>query len=243
MKTTARRTFEHDLFPQIELDSFYDNGKRYYKTPDGQMYPSVTSVLSFFKDDAIDKWRARVGEQEANRVSKYATDRGTALHSMCENYLANDESYKNGVMPSTLQLFKGIQPIIDRDVEVVHGIEIPLFSHKLRTAGRCDLFCRYQGLYTIADFKTSTRDKKEAWIKNYYLQATAYAIMIEEMYKEYHATPIHIPQLAVIIAVEDGEEPSQLFVKPTKDYRDEVMEMFANYHDQHQMLTIDQFIV
>jgi genome maintenance exonuclease 1 len=153
------------------------------------------------------------------------------------------ENYKQKMMPSTLQLFKGIQPIIDRDVEIVHGIEIPLFSHKLRTAGRCDLFCRYQGLYTIADFKTSTRDKKESWIKNYFLQATAYAIMIEEMYKEYHKTPIHIPQLAVIIAVEDGDNTNQLFVKQTKDYRDEVIEMFANYHDQHQMLTVDQFIV
>ena len=241
MKTTDKKPFEHDLFPQIELDAYYAEGKRYYSTPDGKYYPSVTSVLSFFKDDAIDKWRAKVGEQEANRVSKYATDRGTALHTMCENYLNNHEHYSRGFMPSTLQLFKGIQPIIDRDVEVVHGIEIPLFSHTLKTAGRCDLFCRYQGLYTIADFKTSTRAKKEEWIKNYFLQATAYAIMIEEMYKEYNKAPIHIPQLAIIIAVEDDEQQYQLFVKQTKHYREEVIEMFNNYHTQHQLLTSDSF--
>lgn len=239
MKTDkTQKQFEHDLFPQIELDSFYQGGNRYYKTPDGRLYPSVTSVLSFFKDGAIDEWKARVGEEQARRISKYATDRGTALHTMCENYLENID-YKAGMMPTTLQLFKGIQPIIDQDVQVIHGIEIPLFSHKLKTAGRCDLFCKFRGQYTIADFKTSTRLKKPEWIENYFLQTTAYAMMIEEMYREYE-TDIHIPQLAIIIAVEEDEMPSQLFVRQTSDYRDKVEEMFANYHAQHQPLTLEE---
>lgn len=237
---TERKIFERDDFPQTELESLYHNNGRYYKTPDGKYYPSVTTVLSSNKDSSIDKWRARVGEQEANRISRQATQRGTYLHSMCEDYLNNIENYKRGRMPTTLAMFKSIQPIIDRDVEVVHGIEIPLFSHRLKTAGRCDLFCRYQGLYTIADFKTSTKEKKEDWITNYFLQTTTYAIMVEEMYAQYTTTPIHIPQLAIIIAVEEGEKVDyQLFVKPTAPYREQVYELFDLYHEQNELLTFE----
>jgi genome maintenance exonuclease 1 len=159
---------------------------------------------------------------------------------MCEDYLANKPDYKRGRMPTTLTLFKSIRDIIDENVEVVHGIEIPLFSHRLKTAGRCDLFCRFQGMYTIADFKTSTKPKKEEWIENYFLQTTAYAIMVEEMYQDYFDTPIKIPQLAIIIAVEDDDQPCQLFVKRTADYRERVFETFDIYHEQYTIPVIEQ---
>lgn len=233
----TRKLFERDDFPLIDLDSKYANGGRYYKTPNGKWYPSVTTVLSSQKDSSLDEWRAKVGEQEANRISRQATQRGTYLHSMCEDYLNNVDNYKRGRMPTTLSLFNSIKPVIDENVEMVYGIEMALFSHRLKTAGRTDVFCRFQGLNTILDFKTATREKKQEWIENYFVQATTYAIMAEEMYKDYKT--ITIPQIAIVIAVEDGEVPYQLFVKRTNDFRDQVYETFDLYHEQHDLLTLE----
>lgn len=233
----TRKLFERDDFPLIDLDSKYANGGRYYKTPNGKWYPSVTTVLSSQKDSSLDEWRAKVGEQEANRISRQATQRGTYLHSMCEDYLNNVDNYKRGRMPTTLSLFNSIKPVIDENVELVYGIEMALFSHRLKTAGRTDVFCRFQGLNTILDFKTATREKKQEWIENYFVQATTYAIMAEEMYKDYKT--ITIPQIAIVIAVEDGEVPYQLFVKRTNDFRDQVYETFDLYHEQHDLLTLE----
>lgn len=233
----TRKLFERDDFPLIDLDSKYANGGRYYKTPNGKWYPSVTTVLSSQKDSSLDEWRAKVGEQEANRISRQATQRGTYLHSMCEDYLNNVDNYKRGRMPTTLSLFNSIKPVIDENVELVYGIEMALFSHRLKTAGRTDVFCRFQGLNTILDFKTATREKKQEWIENYFVQATTYAIMAEEMYKDYKT--ITIPQIAIVIAVEDGEVPYQLFVKRTNDFRDQVYETFDLYHEQHNLLTLE----
>ena len=108
----------------------------------------------------------------------------------------------------------------------------------MKTAGRTDVFCRFQGLNTILDFKTSTREKKEEWIENYFIQATTYAIMAEEMYKEFRS--VSIPQVAILIAIEDGEVPYQLFVKKTRDYREKVYQIFDTYHKQHELLTIEE---
>lgn len=233
----TRKLFERDDFPLIDLDSKYANGGRYYKTPNGKWYPSVTTVLSSQKDSSLDEWRTKVGEQEANRISRQATQRGTYLHSMCEDYLNNVDNYKRGRMPTTLSLFNSIKPVIDENVELVYGIEMALFSHRLKTAGRTDVFCRFQGLNTILDFKTATREKKQEWIENYFVQATTYAIMAEEMYKDYKT--VTIPQIAIVIAVEDGEVPYQLFVKRTNDFRDQVYETFDLYHEQHNLLTLE----
>ena len=131
-------------------------------------------------------------------------------------------------MPLHIELFNHIRTILDKSVEVIYGNEIALFSHTLKTAGRTDMFCRFQGIDTIVDFKTATKDKKEQWIEDYFLQSTCYAIMLEEVYKD--VQKIHIPQIAIVVAVEDGEEKQQLFVKKTSEYREKVLSFFADYH-------------
>ena len=179
------------------------------------------------------EWRKKVGEAEANRISKRATDRGTDMHQICEDYVAGKDNYIGKAMPTAIELFKNIKPVIDENVELVFGNEMALYSDILKTAGRTDLFCRFQGINTIADYKTSTRDKKESWIEDYFIQSTTYAMMIEEMYKD--IKPIHIPQLAIIIAVEEGESKYQLFVKKTADYRDKVKNVFSRYYDYYTL--------
>jgi genome maintenance exonuclease 1 len=114
------------------------------------------------------EWRKRVGEAEAQKISTRAANRGTLLHSMCEKYMLNDESFAQKQMPLTVELFKSIQKYIDA-VEVVYGNEIPLYSHDLKTAGRSDVFCRIGGKNAILDFKTSSRLKTEEDIESYFL--------------------------------------------------------------------------
>lgn len=227
--------FERQDLPQIDLDSTTINGKRYYWTPDGALYPSVTTVLGSNEEKkaGLDKWRKKVGEAEANRISRRASDRGTQLHQICEDYLLNKENYLAKHMPLHVELFGHIRPVLDENVEVVYGNELALFSHTLRTAGRTDMFCRFQGMNTVVDFKTATKDKKDGWIEDYFLQSTCYAIMLEEVYRD--IMPLHIPQIAIVIAVEDGENKQQLFVKKTNDYREKVLKVFSDYHDQNPL--------
>lgn len=230
-----RKYFERKDLDQIDLDSTTIDGKRYYWTPDGALYPSVTSVLGSNqeKKDGLQRWKDKVGEQEANRISRRASSRGTQLHQICEDYLLNKENYLSKHMPPHIELFNSIRPILDESVEVIYGNELALFSHTLKTAGRTDMFCRFQGVNTIVDFKTATKDKKEQWIQDYFLQSTAYAIMLEEVYKDIQ--PIHIPQIAIVIAVEDGEQKQQLFVKRTSDYREKVLSFFTEYHSKNTL--------
>lgn len=222
MKMQTNKKFEHRFFSQIELEENYIDGKRYYKTPSGKSYPSVTTVISNSTDKtALNEWRQKVGEEKANSITKSAASRGTKLHKVCEDYVLNKDDYLKGVMPSTISLFKQIQPYLDENLSYVYGVEIPLYSDFLQTAGRCDLVCRMHDCYTIVDYKTSSKPKKEEWIDNYFLQLTTYAMMVEELYK------VHIPYIIVLIAVE--EDNPQVFIKNPKNYKDRVTEIFRNY--------------
>lgn len=239
MKTSLKRNhyFRRDELPQIDLDSTTIDGKRYYWTPDGALYPSVTSVLgdNQEKKDGIKRWKDRIGHEEADRITRRAAGRGTDLHLICEDYLLNKENFLSSKMPLSVELFKNIQPLLDEHVELIYGNELALFSHELQTAGRTDMFCRFMGTNTIVDFKTATKDKKEEWIEDYFLQSTAYAIMLEEVYRD--LKPIYIPQIAIVIAVEEGEQKYQLFIKRTSDYRNEVHRRFVSYHDRNPLPT------
>ena len=90
----------------------FPDGKRYYQLPDGTRLPSVTTVLGAMKKEAIMAWRAKVGEEVANAISKKATSRGTNVHSMCEEYLNNE---KLGVyMPDAIEMFLSIKPYLNK---------------------------------------------------------------------------------------------------------------------------------
>ena len=144
------------------------------------------------------------------------------MHNICERFMLNQENIFQKEMPTSIVLFKHIKELLEEKIGIVYGNEIPLYSKKLRTAGRTDVVCQYEGIDSIVDFKTSTRDKKEEWIEDYYLQSTAYAIMVEEMYN------INIPQIVIIIAVEEGESKRQVFIKKTEEYYDKVVDVFGS---------------
>lgn len=191
--------------------------------PDGvTKLKSVTTVLSEKLDKtALLEWRKKVGEEEANKISTQAARRGTAIHNLAEKYVLNEDMDPifRKEMPINVETFKKIQPVLDEKIGLVLGVEMPLYSKVLGCAGRTDLVAEYDGKLSIVDFKTSRRLKKEEWIENYFLQATIYSMMFEWTYN------IAVPQIAIIIAVDDEETP-QTFVMERSKYIDRVKELF-----------------
>ena len=214
--------FKHALLERFELPSKTIDNKRYYTTPSGEKYPSVTTVIGHYSDKTwLYEWRKRVGDEKANAISSMAASRGTYVHAIFEKYLMNDETYLNGVMPTHKILFKSMQHILDKNVDEVYGVEHPLYSHRLRTAGKTDLIARYNGIRSIVDFKTSSHPKEEKDIEGYFLQSTCYALMTAEH------TGINVPQIVIMIAVENHEP--NVFIKNTIDYTSRVVKLFTNH--------------
>ena len=212
------KQFLHNFINLPDLDTINVDGKRHYVTPAGNL-PSVTTVIGErLPKDGLVAWRERVGEEEANKVMNQAAHRGTAIHSICENYLMNLD-HRKGVMPFDLDTFSRIRPHLDRNVGSIYGIEVPLWSAQLKTAGRTDLLAGWDGINSVIDFKTSRRVKTEDHIEGYFIQATCYSMMAEQL------TGLKFPQIVVIIAVD--HEPTQLFVKRRDLYVNRVLEIFA----------------
>ena len=215
-----RKMFKHNLVPEIDIETTTIDGKRYYVLPNGEKFRSVTTVLDGALDKtALHEWRKRVGHEEAQKITTQAARRGTAVHSIAERYVLNEENYLRGAMPSGIDAFKGVQTLLDEHVDNILGIELPLYSVALKTAGRCDLIAEFDGVPSVIDFKTSRKLKKEEWIESYFLQTTVYSMMFEWIYK------IKIPQIAILIAVD--HEPPQVFVKERGQYVDRVLEIFT----------------
>lgn len=218
---SSSKTFKHDFVGNLEeIEAVYEGGKRFYLLPDGQKVPSVTTVLSSLNKEQLERWRQSVGEEEAERVRKQATVRGTAVHEICEKYLRN-EDYKTKTSPIHLDTFSQIKPILDNNVDTIYGIELPLFSYRLKTAGRTDCIAEWNGTPAIIDFKTSKKPKKREWIENYFIQATCYSLMCWERIN------IKVPNFVIIIAV-DHEEP-QVFHEKVGDYLDKTVRLFRNH--------------
>jgi len=189
------RTFIHHDLPKLERDTAPD-GTRVYKTPSGKAYPSVTTVTGLHTREGIAKWRARVGEEEANRVSARASARGTRIHSNCESYLLG-ESFEPDIFDA--EMFNSIKFLLDQ-IDNIHCLETPLYSDFLQVAGTVDCIGEFQGKLSVIDFKTASKPKDRDDIYNYFMQCAAYAVAFEER------TGIPIGRLVIIMAV-DNDDP------------------------------------
>jgi len=203
-----------------DLDSVTKTKGRHYVDPDGNKYPSITTVLSILSREAIQRWRERVGEEEANRISRVASSRGTKIHNIIEKYIANDPEYLQGEMPHNIQTFKDIQPILDQNLSKIYSIEAPLYSKHLGVAGRVDCVGVWNGQDSIIDWKTSRKEKKKEWISSYFMQAAAYAIMWEER------TGRPIKQLVVAIA---GDMGPQVFIEDRDNWTEKLINTISEY--------------
>lgn len=195
------------------------SGRKYQvRLADGQSFslPSITTVLSQTGDKSfLEKWRKRVGYEEAARITKRAASRGTKLHGLLEDYLRTNE------FPKDKQLSK-IKTIIDTRIGNVLLCEQYLFSNKLGCAGTVDCIGYFDGILSVIDWKTSTKEKEENWILDYFLQETSYSIMFSEI------TGMKVSQIVTIIKI-DGDPTPQVFIKKPKDYIKPLMQRIKLY--------------
>lgn len=206
--------FKHDLVDLEDLKIKVIDGKRLYVTPNGN-YPSVTTVTSLLVKEGIKKWRKKIGEEAANKITTAASKRGTSVHKAFEQLLLNEEV--STLAPSNQFLYNDLAPILKEHIGMVKGVESPLYSDFLRVGGRVDAVCEWDGVLSVVDFKTASKPKQEGWIKNYFMQSAAYCVMFEER------TQIPVSQIVIAIAVEN-EQP-QIFVKKRDDYIESFMEL------------------
>lgn len=200
------KTFIHHDLPQ--LSRVTENGIRLYKTPDGKKYPSVTTITSTFNITAIEAWRKAVGTTEAQITSKRASMRGTAVHTLCEDYLKFGKVEPANMFDAAM--FKTIQPVLENSIDNIHALETPLYSHYLKVAGTVDCIAEYQKIRSTIDFKTSSRMKHLDEVEHYFMQTSAYCVCWEEL------TGMPITRMVLIIAV-DHDKP-QIFVGRRDDY-------------------------
>ena len=193
-------------------------GGRVYVDEDSNEYPSITTVLSILSEAGIKAWRARVGEEEANRVSSRAIKRGNKVHSMIENYIQNKEVDHSDLIST--QNFKDIQPIIDDKLTKVYAIEKRMHSKHLGVAGTVDCVGEWDGQRAIIDWKTSAKFKKKEWVHSYFMQACAYSIMWEELTKQ------PITQLVVAIASDEGP---QIFIEHRDNWDKDLISVINDY--------------
>ena len=212
--------FEHDLVYRQDLKRLQTPWGRFYEVEDGIAYPSVTTVLDkCFDKKYLDQWRERVGKKEALLVTKTAATKGTVIHRMAEQFLMNEDYTLGDVMSLQIASFKPVAKVLTENVTLVHGCELPLYCHELKTAGTTDLLCDWNGEAAIVDFKTSRRQKTVKDIESYFVQAATYAYMAEATYG------LTIRKIMIIMLVEHEFWPT-IFEADPHDYYDTVKKYF-----------------
>ena len=190
-----------------DLKTENHEGKRFYVTPEGNKFVSITSLLGNLSKQSIIEWRRRVGETEANKISRQASSRGTRVHNICESYVKNQDGILDNALPDAIEMFNSIQPLLDR-IDNVHVIEGALYSNELGVAGRTDLIGEFDEKLSVIDYKTSRKIKNWEMCHSYFMQGAFYAIAYEER------TGIPVHNIVIIMAVEN-EKP--LLFRETKE--------------------------
>jgi len=221
--------FNHlEGYPSVKLPVHNVKGNRYYTTPEGKHYPSVTTVTGLMNRVWLQKWKDAVGEEKANKISGQAMARGSRYHYLQEDFLKNKltEEKLKALTPLDLMMFNQTKELTSR-IGDIYMLEGSMYSNDLEMAGRVDLIAEFAGEVSVIDFKTSTKRKVPSKIKGYFMQETAYATMFEEMY----GVPIN--RIVTIIAVEETgqsqmfvEEPSK-WIEPLKDLRNQYRQEYG----------------
>ena len=199
MNAVNPMAFNHVDLDLQPLEREHVDGVRYYKIPDEEeliKMVSITSVTSHFNKEIFVKWRKKVGNEEADRITKAATGRGTDMHTLTEHYLKNEDLPE--VRPISDFLFKIAKGYLNK-INNIYALEGPLYSKELGIAGTVDCIAEYDGELAIIDFKTSKKPKPRNWIEHYFVQCMAYGCMLYEM------KGISIKKLVIIMACENGE--------------------------------------
>jgi genome maintenance exonuclease 1 len=207
---------------QETMTRVQEDGKRYYQTPEGQKYPSVTTVTGLLSRDHIKLWRERVGAEVANKISTTAAKRGTRMHNIFEQYLRAEEPvFFDNIMESSM--FEAVQPVLDEIVPI--ALEAGMWSDSLQMAGQVDCVGVWGDELAIIDFKTSSKPKEEYMADGWFHQMTAYAIMVEELTGEV------IDIIVAVVGVDGGF--CQVFEADPREYVDKLYSLRNQYRNLH----------
>ena len=193
---------------------------RLYKTPDGNLYPSVTTVLGSIPSPELDAWKLAVGEAEAKKISKSATVRGEKIHKWCEDYLRGNDTKMPMLHREAYEMYLAMVPYLNK-FSVIHALETRLWSDKLKVAGSVDCIAEIDGEVWVIDFKTSGRYKTIEEIHSYFMQTSAYAYMFWER------TGIAIKKMRIIITTQD--DGVLVYDELVKDWLPEFMKVRASF--------------
>ncbi len=219
-----RKEFNHlDVIDDLAVPERQTvDGRRIYVTPNGDSYPSITSILGSQPKPGIDQWKEKVGHKEAARIMKESSELGTKVHSLCEDYLYNDKLQCDD--KEAISVFNRLRFMLG-NIDNIQCIEAPLHSDILRVAGTADCIAEYNGILSVIDFKTSRKSKREDWIEDYFIQAFFYSAAFFEM------TGALPEQIVILIAVRDSFEV-QVFKKPLREmdkYIDKLIKIMKQY--------------
>jgi genome maintenance exonuclease 1 len=199
LQGASRPLFEHLELDIPKIERVTIDGTRYYKIPDSEKnlaFISVTSVTSNYSKEKIAEWRERVGEDEAERIIKFATTLGTQYHSLSEAYFKNEELPEKSALAKFL--FDNACSTFNR-IGKIHTIEHPLYSIDWELAGTPDMIAEFDGVLSVIDHKTSEQPKKREWIEGYFVQCFSYAYMYAERFG------VMPKQLVIIMSCQNGE--------------------------------------
>ncbi len=201
------------------------DGMRFYEV-DGKAFPSITTVLGAIPKPGLEAWRKSVGEEAAKWEMNRAARRGSAVHTLVEQYLKGETPAIRDVLP--LGMFRLLKPYLDQ-VDNIHCLEQIMYSKKLTIAGQVDCVAEYNGKLSVIDFKTANKERVDSWNENYYIQCTAYAHMYEELF----GTPID--QIVILQAGEDGSAKS--FIKNKADYEEKLGKAIKDFYKYYEEKT------
>ena len=182
--------------PKLEREHIGEKRLYFHTTKKDKKYISITTITSYFNKYKFVQWRKRIGNEEADKITKAATTRGTDLHTLNECYLQNLPLPE--VPEISQKLFHINKPALDK-IGKIFGIELGLYSDYLGIAGTCDLVAEYEGKLAIIDYKTSKKPKPEEWLEHYFVQCCAYAFMLKEL------TGMEVKKFVIIMSCENGE--------------------------------------
>ena len=202
----------------IEKDSAH-----FYETPNGEVYPSITTILqetmSDAKKESLQNWKEQ--EIAAEYITQEAATIGTETHKLIENHI-NEVRQTDDVRLLSVAHFNNLIPFLQK-INDVHGTELRLYSNTMKLAGTSDCIANYDGELSIIDYKTKRSNQKEEWMTDHFIQGTAYAQMFKEL------TGMEVKQVVILVSSEKNSRME--FVKSTEDYKDLLNQRLNQYYD------------
>jgi genome maintenance exonuclease 1 len=209
-------------FTQSELIE-RDDG-HYYQTPSGVIYPSITTMLqktqTLEKKQSLQNWREQ--EIAADYITQEAAVIGSETHKLIENYLNGEEILEKSRLLSEAH-FNNLLPFVNK-INDIHGIELRLYSDKMKLAGTSDCIAKYDGKLSIIDYKTKRSNQREEWLTDHFIQATSYGVMFKEL------TGIKVEQIVILVSSEKNTRTE--FMKNPDDYMDSLQERIDQFYSE-----------